>query len=100
MEMRETSERFGKTRVFHAADYAVPLSVPDGARFAEPKAKNNIKPALQAGLVVFVLSCDGRAFVWREGERYVADLFFLAPARHLEFSTVEEATEFASGLCE
>ena len=97
-----TSPRDEATEVkdFDPASFAAKLRVPPGTRYVEARGTERVREALVAGRAVFVQSCDGRAFVWREGPAYLADHFFMGPPRKLRFETLDEAVDFAAGLCE
>ena len=87
-------------KTFHQADFATKLRVPEGADYVEAGDYEQIKSALQENLAVFVESCSGRAFLWRDGDKIQADMFFHSPAQAREFSSVDEAADWASELCE
>ena len=96
--MTIASERIA---AYNPANFMVKLRVPEGLRYVETSSLSEVRDALESGLGVFVESCNGKAFVWAAEDGFPADQFFLGPpVRHLFFETLEEAADFASGLCE
>jgi hypothetical protein len=87
-------------KIFKQANYPMPLRLPDGTPYVDGAKYDDILESLRAGMAVFVQSCNGRAFIWRDGDRYLVDHFFFAPARHLQFASAEEAADFGADLCE
>ena len=87
-------------KTFRQANFAAKLRVPEGAEYVEASDYDEIKSALEEGLAVYVESCAGRAFLWREGEKIKADMFFHSPASAMEFDSIDAAADFASELCE
>lgn len=86
---------------YNPADFPVELRVPQGMRYVNGAGLSEIHEALESGLGVFVEGCEGKAFVWPAGDGFLADRFFLGPpVSRLSFETLEEAADFASGLCE
>jgi len=94
----ETTQQ--KPKTFHQDDFATKLRVPEGTNYVEAHNYEQIKEALEKGLAVYAESCDGRAFVWRDGDKFYGELFFRSPAKPMEFKDIEAAADFASGLCE
>jgi len=87
-------------RRFNQGEYTIPLRVPDGMPYKLGTTSEQIKAALEEGFAVFGEGCDGRVFVWPVGSGYEADHFFLGPATPHHFESIDEAADFAAGLCE
>lgn len=98
--MTNPSSELPPAKEFDPRHFAGDLRVPPGTRYIETSTAEKARQALGSGLAVYVQSCEGRAFVWKEGDAYLADHFFMGPPRKLRFETLEEAVDFASGLCE
>jgi hypothetical protein len=90
----------GPHKTFRAEDYAQDLRVPEGLPYVDGEKLEQIRDALEAGLGVYVESCEGKAFVWPEGDGFTADHFYYADPRRHDFETAAGAADFASGLCE
>ena len=94
----ETTQQ--KPKTFQQDNFAIKLHVPEGMKYVDARHYEQIKDFLQKGWAVYAESCDGRAFVWREGDKYYGELFFMGPSKLMEFDSLEAAADFASGLCE
>jgi len=89
-----------KRKTYHQADFATKLRVPEGTEYVDANSYEDVKAGLEEGMAVHVESCVGRAFLWKAGDKIQADLFFLSPAKAMEFDTIDEAADWASELCE
>jgi len=87
-------------QVYHQADHPMKLRVPEGIKYVEARSYEEIKAALEEGMAVYVESCDGRAFLWKQDGAVLADVFYLSDARPHDFGSLEEAADFAAELCD
>lgn len=90
----------GERKTFHGCDYPQDLRVPENLTYVDGEKGQQIRAALEAGLGVYVESCEGKAFVWPEGSGFTADHFYAGPPRRHDFESAEAAADFAAGLCE
>ena len=93
-------EKKRKIHVFHGADYAVELRVPEGHRYVEESTIEEIRDALEEGYAVFGEGCDGKGFVWSGEDGFEADFFGLGPASFKHFDDIEAAADFLAGISE
>jgi hypothetical protein len=85
---------------FSRKNFATKLRVPEGTPYVEGSTIEQIKAAIRAGYAVYGEGCDGRVFLWATEEGYEADHFFFGPANPHHFDDLDEAADFAAGLCE
>ena len=85
---------------FHQADFATKLRIPEDTPYVDATAYEDVKAALEQGVAVHVESCAARAFLWKSGDKILADMFFHSPAQAFEFNSIDEAADWASELCE
>jgi hypothetical protein len=87
-------------KTFRPESFPMELRLPAGTEYVEADTLEQIRNALAAGRAVYAEGCEGKAFVWPAGEGYLADHFYAGRPRPHRFETLQEAADFAAGLCE
>jgi hypothetical protein len=90
----------GEIRSFNPRNFTQDLRLREGVAYVEGSTIEHARRALSLGFAVYAEGCDGRAFVWGDNDGYKADVFFMGPARHKEFDSLDEAADFAASMCE
>ncbi len=87
-------------RRYHQSDFATKLRVPEGIEYVIADSAEEIRAAIDAGRAALVESCNGRAFVWKDGPKTRVDQFFFGPRRQLDYDSEEDAVDYASSMCQ